>query len=127
VAERQQIQESQRLERPRVLPVLHHLAFDRDDVREHVAMAMTTPFGVGGCAGGEDDLDDVVAGDARRRHRTVGAPVEIGQRPHRSAIDRVARRHTRDVVADQQDARLDEPSARDTRSRQTTDSRSEPQ
>ena len=43
-------------ERPRVLAVLHHLALDRDDVREHVAVRDDDPFGLGGRARREDDL-----------------------------------------------------------------------
>ncbi len=54
------------MKRPRVLAVLHHLAFDRDDVRQDVAMADHDALRLGGRARREDDLDDVVARDRRR-------------------------------------------------------------
>ena len=41
-----------------VPPVLRDLAFDRDDVREHVAMRDRHAFRIGGRAGGEDDLGE---------------------------------------------------------------------
>ena len=44
-----------------VLPILHHLAFDRHDVRQHVSMANDDALGLGRGAGGEDDLNHVVA------------------------------------------------------------------
>ena len=66
VAERQQVDEAQRMERPRVPPVLHHLALDRDDVRQDVAVADDDALRLGRGAGREDDLDDVVARDRRR-------------------------------------------------------------
>ena len=83
VAERQQVQEPQRVERPRVFAVLQNLALDRDDVREDVAVADDHAFRLRGRARREDDLGDVVARDGDRRHRAIGAPVEIGKRPPR--------------------------------------------
>ena len=113
VAERQQIEKAQRQERPRVFLVLEHLALDRHDVRQHVAMADDHALGFGGGAGREDDLRDVVARDRDGRHRRVGVPVDT----RRSATRRVgagSRRGrvacaTGHVVADQHDhARLDD-------------------
>jgi hypothetical protein len=60
VAEREQIEESERMERLGVLPILHHLAFDRDDVRQHVPVADDDAFGLGRRARRENDLDDIV-------------------------------------------------------------------
>ena len=103
VAERQQVDEPQRQERPGVLPVLRHLALDRHDVGEHVAMADDDALGIGRRARGEDDLDDVVARDLHGRHRTacperrrgVGAPVEIGELPDLRAAEIEIRREGR--------------------------------
>ena len=73
VAERQQVQEADRLERPRVLPVLRDLALDRDDVREDVAVRDDDALRLGGRAGREDDLGDVVARDGDGGGGAVGA------------------------------------------------------
>ena len=67
VAERQQVQEAQRKERRAPLAVLEHLALDRDDVRQHVAVGDDDALRLGGRARGEDDLGDVVARDRHRR------------------------------------------------------------
>ena len=76
VAERQQVQEAQREERPAPLAVLQDLAFDRHDVRQHVAVGDDDALGLGGRAGGEDDLGDVVAADRHsRRRRRPAAPI----------------------------------------------------
>ena len=90
VAERQQVDEAQRMERPRVAAVLHHLALDRDDVGHHVAMADDDALRLGRRARGEDDLDDVVARDGDVRHRPVGAPVEVGEAARRATPARSA-------------------------------------
>ena len=58
VAERQQVQEPDRMERPLVLPVLRDLALDRDDVREDVAVRDRHALRIGRRAGGEDDLGE---------------------------------------------------------------------
>ena len=60
VAERQQVQEANREERRRPFPVLQHLAFDRHDVGEHVAVRDDHAFRFGCRARREDDLRDVV-------------------------------------------------------------------
>ena len=60
VAERQQVQKTDRRERSRVPAVLRDLALDRDDVREDVPVGEDHPFRFRGRAGREDDLDDVV-------------------------------------------------------------------
>jgi hypothetical protein len=59
----------------------HHLAFHRDDVGQHVAMANDDALRLGRRARCEDDLNDVVARDRHGWHRAVGAPVEIGHQP----------------------------------------------
>ena len=56
------------------LPVLEHLALDRDDVREHVAVRDDDALRLGGGAGGEDDLGDVVARDRRGGGCAAAAP-----------------------------------------------------
>ena len=63
VAQRQQVQEPEREERPAPSAVLQHLAFDRDDVREHVAVGDDDALRLGRRARRENDLRDVVALD----------------------------------------------------------------
>ncbi len=85
VAERQQVQEAQREERRAPLAVLQDLAFDRHDVRQHVAVGDDDALGLGGRARREDDLGDVVAPDGNLRGRARGRderrPVELVQLP----------------------------------------------
>ena len=63
VAERKEIQEAKRKERPAPLSILQNLALDRHDVREDVPVGDDDAFRLSGCAGGEDDLGDIVACD----------------------------------------------------------------
>ena len=63
MAERQQVQEADRGKRRGPLPVLQHLALDRDDVGEDVAVGDDDALRLGGRAGREDDLRDIVASD----------------------------------------------------------------
>ena len=102
------------------------LAFDRDDVRQDVAVGDDDAFGFGGGAGREDDFGDVVArdGDVRRdvRH-AVAAPVEIVQLPDRRAsIGR--RRVGGDVLSDQHQLRRDDAADAREEHRATRGSRS---
>ena len=61
VAERQQVQEAQRMEDALVLEIFADLAFERLEVRQDVAVRDDDAAWLGRGAGGEDNLDDVVA------------------------------------------------------------------
>ena len=67
VAERQEVQKANRRKWPAPLAVLHDFAFDRNDVRQDVAVGDDDAFGLGGRAGREDDLRHIVA-----RQRNIG-------------------------------------------------------
>ena len=105
VAERQQVQEPERAERFRVLAVLQHLAFDRDDVRKDVPVRDHHALRLGRGARREDDLGDIVASDGHRRRQAGGRPVEVVQRPRGRLPKTANRRH---VLAEQHDASLDD-------------------
>ena len=127
VAERQQVQEPQREERPAVAPVLQHLALDRDDVGQHVAVGDDDALGLGRRARREDDLGDVVARRAGREARcadrasrgATGATRRCRRRG-RACPSASARRH---IVADQRDARARRCRRRAARTRATSGSR----
>jgi hypothetical protein len=112
VTERQQVEEPQWKERPSPLAVLQHLAFDRDDVREDVAMGDDDALRVSRRAGRKDDLGDIIARDrVARRGRPVqgrsGRRVrDIMEMPDGNAFGVVERRH---FLADQNQLRLDDP------------------
>ena len=111
VAERQQVQEAEREERRAPLPVLQHLALDRDDVREDVAVRDDDALRLGGRARREDDLGDVVARDRDVGEQPPARPLASRAR----AASRPARRRARErrhVLADQ-----DQPAPRRSRRR----------
>ncbi len=63
VAERQAVEEAQRMKRPLEGEVLLHLALDGVEAGEDVAMGVDDAARCGGGAGGEDDLEGRVEGD----------------------------------------------------------------
>ena len=108
VAQRQQIQEAQREERPAPPPVLQHFALDRHDVRQHVPVRDDNAFGLGGRPRREDDLGHIVAADRRRTEVVrcrIRIPIELVQLPDLRAVDR-DRRH---VLTDEDEPGSDDP------------------
>ena len=101
-ASRQEGQEADWRERPRVFLVLVDFLRDRHRVREDISVADDDAFGIGGRAGRKHNLCDVVTANCDRRHRPVCRPVEIGQLPslHRTVVD---------VVSGEHDPRVDNP------------------
>ena len=70
-------------------------------------MANHDALRLGRGAGREDHLHDVVTGDRDVRHRRVGAPIEVGERPDQ--IERsLAWRQARNVVASQDETGIDD-------------------
>ena len=88
VAQRQEIEEANRLERPRVSSVLRELVLDRDDVRQDVAMGQDDALRFGGRTRREDDLGDVVG--RRLRASAFWRPLTPPQ-PHPSSSRRECR------------------------------------
>ena len=74
------------------LAVFQHLALDRNDVRQHVAVRDDDAFRLGGGARGEDDLGDVVARrwTAHGGRPSPSRPLDLVQLPDRR-VDRRAR------------------------------------
>ena len=64
----------------RPLAVFQHLALDRHDVREHVAVRDHDALRIGRGARREDDLRDIVAADGHWGRRAVG-PLQFVQPP----------------------------------------------
>ncbi len=95
VAERQQVEKPQREEGTAPLAILQHLALDRHDVRQHVAMRDHHTLGLGRRARREDDLGHVVArdGDRGEGRRLGHRPLELVKCPDRRAGNRAKRRH----------------------------------
>ena len=112
VAERQEVQKANRRKWPAPLAVLHDFAFDRNDVREYIAVGDDDAFGLGSRAGREDDLRHVVGRQRNVRcpgRRTCGplCPVQLVQLPDGDAR-RIAARDRRDVLTDQHELRRDD-------------------
>ena len=61
MAQRQEIQKPQRMEKPFILQVGRDLPFQRFQVGQNVAVRYDYAARFGGCTGGEHDLDDIVA------------------------------------------------------------------
>ena len=106
VAERQQVQEADRQERPRVGLYFATSFATGTMLASMLRWRMTTPFGLGRGAGGEDDLamSSRVIG---RRASAVGAPVEIREAARRALPGQAAGADL-DVVADEDDWRRDD-------------------
>ncbi len=84
VAERQQIEKPDRLERTNVSPVLRHLAFDRHDVREDVAMCQHHALGLRRRTRREDDLGGGVGAQIGAAGiRNAGCGIRDSGRRHR--------------------------------------------
>ncbi len=83
VAQGQQVQEPDRAEWFRVPAILQDLFFDRDDVREHVAVRDHHALRLGRRARREDDLRHIVTHDRDGRRGVCCTPVELVDPPHR--------------------------------------------
>ena len=112
VAERQQVQESDRLKGPRVPLVFVDLARHRHDVGEDVAMTDHHAFRFGCRARREHDLRHVIAIDRHDGYRTVGRPVKSCQPPDVTVYVGSIR-----LMADQQDACINDRRMRSANSR----------
>ena len=93
------------------LAVLQHLALDRHDVRQDVAVRDDDAFRLGGRARREDDLGDVVARD-RRPAGGVAGRVQSSSCSFQTGAPATSRER-RDVLADQDQLGADD--ARDAR------------
>src|SRR5580700_9666712 len=63
MAQRQGVKESEWMHPALIFPVLQHLALNGADTGEHVGVSMNDALGLGGGAGGEDDLKGGLRGD----------------------------------------------------------------
>src|SRR5438874_339908 len=96
------------MKRLRVLLVLLDLAINRLDVREHIPVPDDDALGLGGCARRENDLNDVVPRDGDIGPRAVVFPSKISKKPLCGTPEVHAGSERRDVVADEEYARVDE-------------------
>jgi hypothetical protein len=94
VAERKQVEEADRQERPGVLPVLRDFTLDRDDVGEDVPVREHHALRLRRGAGREDHLGDVVCADldGGQRTRRAARRGDARDRPYRPIALHVAGR-----------------------------------
>jgi hypothetical protein len=123
VAERQQVEKTDGRERPLVAKIFLHFAFHRNDVGENIAVRNDYALGLGGGAGGENDLGGLISRDrnrlsGRRRVARVHAGFVAGQNHSRSdnrvdALDKFTRRaivdRYRDHACQQASPQCDNP------------------